>query len=69
MSLLKSGHRDMSVGFIFIDTWILSDAFPYKDVSNAAWSDLKKALEVAPRILDYIIVVGDKPIQSSGSIF
>lgn len=67
MSLLKSGHRDMSVGFIFIDTWILSDAFPYKDVSNAAWSDLKKALEVAPRILDYIIVVGDKPIQSSGS--
>ncbi|KAK1442449.1 metallo-dependent phosphatase like protein [Babesia gibsoni] len=66
MSLLKSGHRDMSVGFIFIDTWILSDAFPYKEVSNAAWADLKKALEVAPKVLDYIIVVGDKPIHSSG---
>ncbi|ORM41226.1 Tartrate-resistant acid phosphatase type 5 [Babesia sp. Xinjiang] len=66
MSLLKSGHKDMSVGFIFIDTWILSNAFPYKDVTNAAWADLKKVLEIAPRILDYIIVVGDKPIQSSG---
>ncbi|GFE55908.1 acid phosphatase [Babesia ovis] len=66
MSLLKSGHKDMSVGFIFIDTWILSNAFPYKDVSNAAWADLKKVLEIAPKILDYIIVVGDKPIQSSG---
>nr|BAN64574.1 acid phosphatase, putative [Babesia bovis] len=66
MSLLKSGHKDMSVGFIFIDTWILSTAFPYKDVSNAAWADLKKVLEIAPKILDYIIVVGDKPIQSSG---
>ncbi|GIX65110.1 acid phosphatase GAP50 [Babesia caballi] len=66
MSLLKSGHKDMSVGFIFIDTWILSSAFPYKEVSNAAWADLKKVLEIAPRILDFIIVVGDKPIQSSG---
>ncbi|CDR98116.1 acid phosphatase, putative [Babesia bigemina] len=66
MSLLKSGHKDMSVGFIFIDTWILSQAFPYKDVSNAAWADLKKVLEIAPKILDYIVVVGDKPIQSSG---
>ncbi|KAK2196095.1 bifunctional Metallo-dependent phosphatase-like/Calcineurin-like phosphoesterase domain [Babesia duncani] len=66
ISLLKSGHKDMSVGFIFIDTWVLSSAFPFKDVSQAAWADLKKTLEIAPKLLDYIIVVGDKPIYSSG---
>ncbi|EKX72625.1 acid phosphatase protein, putative [Theileria equi strain WA] len=67
VSLLKSGHKDMSVGFIFIDTWILSHAFPFKDVTDSAWNELKTTLEIAPKIVDYIIVVGDKPIISSGA--
>ncbi|BAM41047.1 acid phosphatase [Theileria orientalis strain Shintoku] len=67
VSLLKSGHKDMSVGFVFVDTWILSNQFPYKDVSSQAWEELKKTLEIAPKVVDYIVVVGDKPVLSSGS--
>uniref|UniRef100_A0A3B0MZ80 Acid phosphatase, putative n=1 Tax=Theileria annulata TaxID=5874 RepID=A0A3B0MZ80_THEAN len=66
VSLLKSGHKDLSVGFIFVDTWVLSNQFPYKDVTNDAWNELKKTLEIAPKVVDYIVVVGDKPVLSSG---
>ncbi|KJP88624.1 hypothetical protein AK88_01704 [Plasmodium fragile] len=66
-SIVKTGHKDMAAAFIFIDTWILSSNFPYKKIHDRAWEDLKAQLNVAKKIADYIIVVGDQPIYSSGS--
>ncbi|GAW80244.1 glideosome-associated protein 50 [Plasmodium gonderi] len=66
-SIVKTGHKDMSAAFIFIDTWILSSNFPYKKIHERAWADLKSQLNVAKKIADYIIIVGDQPIYSSGS--
>lgn len=66
-SIVKTGHKDMAAAFIFIDTWILSANFPYKKIHERAWADLKAQLNVAKKIADYIIVVGDQPIYSSGS--
>ncbi|VWU49997.1 glideosome-associated protein 50, putative [Hepatocystis sp. ex Piliocolobus tephrosceles] len=66
-SIVKTGHKDMSAAFIFIDTWILSKNFPYQDIHEQAWEDLKLQLNVAQKIADFIIVVGDQPIYSSGA--
>ncbi|CRG96728.1 glideosome-associated protein 50, putative [Plasmodium gallinaceum] len=65
-SIVKTGHKDMAAAFIFIDTWILSPNFPYKNIHERAWDDLKSQLTVAKKIADFIIVVGDQPIYSSG---
>ncbi|CAD2102987.1 glideosome-associated protein 50, putative [Plasmodium vinckei] len=65
-SIVTTGHKDMAAAFIFIDTWILSANFPYKDIHKKAWEDLKLQLNVAKKVTDFIIVVGDKPIYSSG---
>ncbi|PFH37542.1 acid phosphatase GAP50 [Besnoitia besnoiti] len=66
-AFINSGHKDMSVGMIFIDTWVLSSSFPFSNVTARAWADLEKTLEIAPKILDYIIVVADRPVYSSGA--
>ncbi|PHJ24782.1 acid phosphatase [Cystoisospora suis] len=66
-AFINSGHKDMSVGMIFIDTWVLSSSFPFSNVTSKAWADLEKTLDLAPKILDYIIVVADRPVYSSGS--
>lgn len=66
-AFISSGHKDMSVGLVFVDTWILSSSFPFSDVTEKAWLDLEKTLEIAPKVLDYIIVVGNRPVYSSGS--
>lgn len=66
-ALMQAGHKDMSAGIIMIDTWVLSSSFPFSDVTNRAWADLQKILEIAPKVLDYIIVIGDRPIFSSGA--
>ncbi|CBZ55692.1 putative acid phosphatase [Neospora caninum Liverpool] len=66
-AFINSGHKDMSVGMIFIDTWVLSSSFPFSNVTSRAWEDLEKTLELAPKILDYIIVVADRPVYSSGA--
>ncbi|SBT33477.1 glideosome-associated protein 50, putative [Plasmodium ovale wallikeri] len=66
-SIVKTGHKDMAAAFIFIDTWILSSNFPYKDIHEKAWNDLKLQLNVSKKIADFVIVVADKPIYSSGS--
>lgn len=66
-AFINSGHKDMSVGMIFIDTWVLSSSFPFSNVTSKAWADLEKTLDLAPKILDYIVVVADRPVYSSGS--
>ncbi|EPR63945.1 acid phosphatase GAP50 [Toxoplasma gondii GT1] len=66
-AFINSGHKDMSVGMIFIDTWVLSSSFPFSNVTSRAWADLEKTLELAPKILDYIIVVADRAVYSSGA--
>ncbi|SOV14242.1 secreted acid phosphatase [Plasmodium sp. gorilla clade G2] len=65
-SIVKTGHKDLAAAFIFIDTWVLSSNFPYKKIHEKAWNDLKSQLSVAKKIADFIIVVGDQPIYSSG---
>ncbi|KAI4839415.1 glideosome-associated protein 50 [Plasmodium brasilianum] len=65
-SIVKTGHKDMAAAFLFIDTWILSGNFPYRNIHEKAWEDLKLQLNVAKKIADFIIVVGDQPIYSSG---
>lgn len=57
----------MSVGMIFIDTWVLSSSFPFGNVTEKAWTELEATLEIAPKVFDYIIVVGNRPVYSSGS--
>lgn len=57
----------MSVGMVFVDTWVLSSAFPFGNVTEKAWKDLERTLEIAPKVFDYIIVVGNRPVYSSGS--
>lgn len=66
-SIVKTGHKDMAAAFLFIDTWILSQNFPYKNIHKRAWEDLKAQLSVSRKFADYIIIVGDQPIYSSGS--
>ncbi|KAL8434041.1 hypothetical protein Efla_001513 [Eimeria flavescens] len=66
-AFISSGHKDMSVGLVFIDTWVLSSSFPFGNVTEKAWNELETTLEVAPKVFDYIIVVGNRPVYSSGS--
>ncbi|KAL8437382.1 hypothetical protein ACSSS7_000977 [Eimeria intestinalis] len=66
-AFISSGHKDMSVGLVFIDTWVLSSSFPFGNVTERAWNDLETTLDVAPKVFDYIIVVGNRPVYSSGS--
>lgn len=66
-AFISSGHKDMSVGMVFIDTWVLSSSFPFGNVTDKAWTDLENTLEIAPKVFDYIIVVGNRPVYSSGS--
>lgn len=66
-AFINSGHKDMSVGLIFLDTWVLSSSFPFSDITRKAWQDAEKTLTLAPKLLDYIIVVTDRPVYSSGS--
>lgn len=66
-SIVKTGHKDMAAAFLFIDTWILSQNFPYKNIHKRAWSDLKAQLAVSRKFADFIIIVADQPIYSSGS--
>lgn len=66
-AFISSGHKDMSVGMVFIDTWVLSSSFPFGNVTEKAWTELETTLEIAPKVFDYIIVVGNRPVHSSGS--
>ncbi|XP_058515662.1 LOW QUALITY PROTEIN: glideosome-associated protein 50-like [Ochotona princeps] len=66
-AFINSGHKDMSVGLVFLDTWVLSSSFPFSDVRTKAWEDAERTLSLATKLLDYIIVVTDRPIFSSGS--
>ncbi|OEH75743.1 tartrate-resistant acid phosphatase type 5 [Cyclospora cayetanensis] len=66
-AFISSGHKDMSVGLVFIDTWVLSSSFPFGNVTEKAWTELEATLDIAPKVFDYIIVVGNRPVYSSGS--
>lgn len=59
--------NDVSVAFVFIDTWILSEDFIYANITKLAWDDLQKTLKTVAKIFDWVIVVGDKAIHSSGA--
>lgn len=65
-AFISSGHKDMSVGMIFLDTWVLSSSFPFGNVTEKAWTELETTLEIAPKVFDYIIVIGNRPVYSSG---
>ncbi|KAF8820569.1 acid phosphatase GAP50 [Cardiosporidium cionae] len=65
-ALISSGHRNIGICFSFIDTWILSSSFPIRDVSQLAWTELEATLLGMSKICDYIFVVGDLAIYSSG---
>lgn len=66
-NFVKSGHKDMAVAFVFIDTFVLSYTFPFINATKTAWIDLKATLSNAAKAMDYIIVVGDKALYSSSS--
>ncbi|CDJ37084.1 acid phosphatase, putative [Eimeria tenella] len=66
-AFLSSGHKDMSVGLVFVDTWVLSSAFPFGSVTEKAWKDLERTLQIAPKVFDFILLVANRPLYSSGS--
>ncbi|CDJ51004.1 acid phosphatase, putative [Eimeria brunetti] len=66
-AFISSGQRELSVGLVFIDTWVLSSAFPFGEITERAWGDLEKTLNLAPKVFDFILVIGNRPIYSSGS--
>lgn len=60
------GGTDGSAGFVFVDTFILSDKFPYQNITKLHWNALRDTVKAAVKIFDWVIVVGDKAILSSG---
>lgn len=60
------GSSDGSVGFVFIDTYILSDKFRFQNFTKLHWDNLRDTVGAAVRIFDWVIVIGDKAIMSSG---
>lgn len=61
------GSAGGSAGFVFIDTFILSDRFRFQYITKLHWDNLRDTITAASRIYDWVIVVGDKAILSSGS--
>lgn len=58
---------DVSAGFIFVDTFILSDAFAYPNITKKHWDSLRDTVEAAVQIFDWTVVVGDVAMLSSGA--
>lgn len=58
---------DVSAGFIFVDTFILSDAFAYPNITKKHWDTLKDTVQAAVQIFDWTIVIGDAAMLSSGA--
>lgn len=62
-----SAPPEISVFFMFIDTKILGANFPVDPFTSQHWGDLTDALNAAKKAFDWIIVVGDEAISSSGT--
>lgn len=60
------GASDQTVAFLFIDTYMLSDSFPDEALRADAWNTLDKRLAATKGAFDWVIVVGDTSIYSSG---
>lgn len=58
---------DVGVGFVFLDTYILSSQFRWQNITKLHWDNLNKTLSAAAQIFDWVIVVGDKSISPSKS--
>ncbi|XP_053990889.1 uncharacterized protein LOC128882989 [Hylaeus volcanicus] len=61
------GSSRASVIYVMIDTYILSENFPQQNITELHWNDLRETLTIAGSVVDWVIVVGDKPILSSGA--
>ncbi|EZG55430.1 putative acid phosphatase [Gregarina niphandrodes] len=57
---------EVSVFFAFIDTRILGQGFPVPGATERHWEELKQTLEAASKSYDWLFVVGDEAIYSSG---
>lgn len=62
------GASDSTALFLYIDTYILSSSFPNEDIRLDAWNNLKASLAAAKDAFDWLIVVGDTAIYSSGKM-
>ncbi|KAF8821876.1 acid phosphatase GAP50, partial [Cardiosporidium cionae] len=51
-ALLSSGHRDLGICFSFIDTWILSNSFPVREISQLAWTELEATLVGMSKVIN-----------------
>lgn len=61
------GRTSSSVIFVMIDTHVMSDSFALQNVTTLQWDTLKRTLTTAVSLFDWVIVVGDKAILSSGT--
>lgn len=57
----------MSIGLVFIDTFILSEEFKYQNITTQHWNSFKDTAAAYARLFDWVFVVGDKSIFSSGA--
>eukprot|EP01053_Blabericola_migrator_P012088 Blabericola_migrator_1__12087@NODE_744_length_6668_cov_95_131495_g534_i0_p2_GENE_NODE_744_length_6668_cov_95_131495_g534_i0NODE_744_length_6668_cov_95_131495_g534_i0_p2_ORF_typecomplete_len425_score70_06_NODE_744_length_6668_cov_95_131495_g534_i037975071 len=58
---------EVSVFFIFVDTKILGASFPVDPMTSRHWHDLRAMIKASSKTYDWVIVVGDQAIFSSGS--
>ena len=65
-NVYKSGDQ-VTAFFLFIDTTILSPGFADISLTNEHWKFLENSLEHASKAHDWVFIVADKPIISSGS--
>lgn len=50
---------------MFVDTFILSDQFRFKNITALHWQVLKETITAAVQVFDWVIVVGDKSLISA----
>lgn len=58
---------EVSAIFIFIDTKILSNNFPVEHFTARHWNNLRETVKLATQSHDWVFVVGDQAIYSSGA--
>eukprot|EP01054_Gregarina_sp_Poly1_P011321 Gregarina_sp_Poly_1__11320@NODE_947_length_5591_cov_64_240043_g671_i0_p1_GENE_NODE_947_length_5591_cov_64_240043_g671_i0NODE_947_length_5591_cov_64_240043_g671_i0_p1_ORF_typecomplete_len426_score56_27_NODE_947_length_5591_cov_64_240043_g671_i06331910 len=58
---------EVSAFFIFIDTKILGAGFPVDPMTSRHWNDLRTMIKSSAKTYDWVIIVGDQAIYSSGS--
>merc|ERR1719447_2082395 len=66
-SLVKSGAAKLLLGFVFVDTYVWCNPGSFGESATQQHEDVKKTLRILKDTADYIIVVGDQHVHSSGS--